>query len=124
LIKYLKMNDDPNEQQFQGNYNFTYLKENMSEEDFLFLVTKFMMSTKLGDLKRIIDNEFTDSSIEFLRDSINKKPNMQVNKNNSGYVMECVNDNNETTYFKCNSSEELLETIIDINKNYSFKEVN
>lgn len=66
LVRFLRMNDDKKEHGCQGNYNFTYLKENMSEKDFVFVMLQFMRRVPIGELRSIIRDNFTDSSVELL----------------------------------------------------------
>lgn len=42
LLRYLRMNNDPNEHAFQGNWNWTYFKENVTEEDWQLLVNRIL----------------------------------------------------------------------------------
>lgn len=65
LIKYLNMNGDP-DNTFQGNWNFTYLKENMTEDDFTDITRIFMSSIPLGRLKEMIDENFAKHFKEYL----------------------------------------------------------
>ena len=50
LVKYLSMNNDKNEQNYQGNYNLTYISENMTPEDFEMITSAFMRNISLGAL--------------------------------------------------------------------------
>lgn len=73
LLRYLKMNDDPNEHQFQGNYNWTYFKESMSEEDYQYLANKVTGSLNGEGWKEVInywkiDDEREDDILEMIEE--------------------------------------------------------
>lgn len=68
LVHYFKMNDTPDEEKYQGNYNVTYLIENMTKENFYFIVSKFLRNIPLGDLKEIINKNFTIMKFDNLLD--------------------------------------------------------
>ena len=61
LVRYLKMNDNPNEHSCQGNYNLTYLIENMTNENFEFIVIQFLKRISLGKLRNLINENFTSN---------------------------------------------------------------
>jgi hypothetical protein len=60
LVHYLNMNENPNEEIYQGEYNLAYLQEHMSEEDFQKITLSFMKNISLGTLREYISNEFED----------------------------------------------------------------
>ncbi|WP_064199113.1 hypothetical protein [Brevibacillus brevis] len=55
LVSYLSMNEDPNEETFQGNWNLTFLEENMTEEEYEKIVFQMMCRIPLGRLIEIIN---------------------------------------------------------------------
>lgn len=73
MTHYLKMNDDKNEHAFQGNYNWTFFRENLSNEDFQLLAKKFLGSMNLPQwLEAIEDWSFSESQ-EYALNVINDK---------------------------------------------------
>lgn len=66
LVRYLKMNEDKNEDSYQGNYNLTYLIENMSESDFDFVITKFLEQIPFKKLRELIKNNFSKDSYDLI----------------------------------------------------------
>lgn len=68
LVKYLRMNEDKNETSFQGNYNHTYLKENMTEEDYLFVLNKMLRSIPMYKVKDMIRETWSSSADTVLND--------------------------------------------------------
>lgn len=67
LVRYLRMNDDKNEHVNQGNWNLTYLIENMKQKDHYFITSQLMKRIPLNHLQKILDEDFTDSSRHYLR---------------------------------------------------------
>ncbi|ATF13547.1 hypothetical protein A616_16655 [Brevibacillus brevis X23] len=55
LVKYLSMNEDPNEETFQGNWNLTFLEENMTVEEYDKIVFQMMCRIPLGRLIEVIN---------------------------------------------------------------------
>lgn len=55
LMRYLKMNNYNEEHSCQGNYNWTYFKENLSDEDWGFLVKKILGSMNTHDWEDAIN---------------------------------------------------------------------
>lgn len=66
LVRYLKMNEIQEENAYQGNYNLTYLVENMTKDDFYFIVAKMLRKIPNKDLKELIINNFSKDSCQFL----------------------------------------------------------
>lgn len=54
LIRYLRMNDDENEHSNQGNWNWTYFKENLTSDDFQFLANKITGSLRPDGWEKVI----------------------------------------------------------------------
>ncbi|HLO11316.1 MAG TPA: hypothetical protein VK190_03545 [Pseudoneobacillus sp.] len=85
LVKYLKMNNAPGEDSCQGNYNMTYLEENMSKEDLKFVVDKMLRRIPIREVKEmmyagwdkqttdIIFSGLTDCSTQELLDELKKR---------------------------------------------------
>jgi len=66
LVKFLRMNEDKNEHNNQGNWNLTYLIENMKPKDFKYVTTSFMKRIPLNELKEMIEENFTEHSVVYL----------------------------------------------------------
>lgn len=71
LVKYLKMNNNPEEHPYQGDYNLTYLKENITDKDFDCIVEMMLKRIPLGRVAEIIKS-FGDNSIDIILNQTNK----------------------------------------------------
>ena len=75
LVRYLKMNEDENEENlYQGNFNLTYLKENMAHEDFKMITRMFLKRIPIGEVKQMME----DWEDKFL--AINKINKIKIEK--------------------------------------------
>jgi type III secretory pathway component EscV len=118
LVRYLRMNDDFNEEnKYQGNFNFTYLQENMTEEDFLFLVEKFMRSTPLGKLKEILKG-FTEDAKKYLNQETKEErfKKMLIKKDKQILKLITEIDEEERTSMSLEEMREKLDEIYMIGK--------
>ena len=68
LVYYVSMNDNPSEHPCQGNYNLTFLEENMTEKDYLFIVDKLMRRIPLCTLKEMYRSKWGDEISQYLLD--------------------------------------------------------
>lgn len=66
LVRYLRMNTAKGEHVNQGNWNTTYLIENMKPKDFEFVVAQLLKRIPIGQLRRMIDENFTGTSRDHL----------------------------------------------------------
>lgn len=60
LVKYLSMNEDKNEHSCQGNYNLTYLRENMIDDDFKMIANMFLRRIPMGEVRQMIKGYWSE----------------------------------------------------------------
>lgn len=91
LVKYLKMNEDNNEKPYQGNYNFTYLRENMTENDFEFIAIKFLKNIPLCKLKQLIKENFQEDHYDYLfkEELLSKIEELEKQLNKIKNILNC-----------------------------------
>lgn len=63
LVRYLRMNDDKNEHVNQGNWNFTYLAENMKRKDLAYITAKLMKRFTSEELIALIKEHFSECGV-------------------------------------------------------------
>ena len=66
LVRYLRMNEDIHEGSCQGNYNLTYLEENLTEEDYLFVLDKMLRRIPMGKVRDMINENWNSESKDIL----------------------------------------------------------
>jgi hypothetical protein len=108
LVKYLSMNEDKNESNFQGNYNLTYLEENMTNEDFKMIANSFLRRIPIGEVKIMIKDYWPDQTANIVLNNdeelVNKYNDLTIEYNE---LKEKYNDLIE-------SLKESLENLIAI----------
>lgn len=125
LIRYLNMNNNPNENNpCQGNYNVTYLIENMSESEFHNIIRTLIRRIPLGKLKDLIldsiNSEYGQTIIESFE---NKVKEMNINtEEEEKYLIE-VNLNNDTYEWFTANEGNLTNRILEIKDNFDIKKI-
>lgn len=73
LMRYLKMNNDPNEHSNQGNWNWTYFKENMADEDIQLLIEYINGEQYAGDkqAKLLEESDIGDTCLRIIYKPVN-----------------------------------------------------
>jgi len=104
LIKYLNMNDNKNESSFQGNYNLTYLAENMTNEDFKTIANLFLRRISIGEVRVMIREYWSDQSANMVLNDDNEL----INKYNN--LLDRYNQLEEKYSDLKESLEELIAT--------------
>lgn len=93
LVKYLKMNDALGEDDCQGNYNLTYLEENMTKEDYMFIAERFLGRIAIYEVRNMLyakwgkqtaDLVFKDFTPKQLIDELKRKDNVLFTRINAG----------------------------------------
>lgn len=120
LSHYLNMNEDENEHVNQGNYNTTYLRENLSKKDFKFITKKFM--------EQLTGRELT----ELIKEQNSRIPNHidtseffdEIDIGDSFYQIEYIPKNAEEVITRVVKKTELNKAIEEINKRIEVDSIN
>lgn len=81
LFYYLSMNNNPNEHDYQGNHNLTYILKNLTKDKLYFITSLFLQQIPIGDLKELIKNNFGTASKEIIMPVFNEIENKNSLKN-------------------------------------------
>lgn len=66
LVRYMRMNTAKGEHVNQGNWNTTYLIENMKPKDFEFVVSQLLKRIPIGQLRTMLHDNFTTNAKDLI----------------------------------------------------------
>ena len=116
LLRYLGMNEDPNEHPCQGNYNMTYLVENMTNEELYEFVGRFIRRLNQTQLIYIIERYTGADWGKPVIESIEEMSREIKHDGEKKYLIEAKLKDDTYEWFEAEEDKELLDKITEVKK--------